>query len=87
MTQHEMVYWNKKGLRVTCLRLLSDAGCPIWSVSYCAGILSGREVRVSLPFDVLPKSGFRQSIVAWAKIDGVFAAGIGVLGNISTHGG
>ena len=87
MTQHEMVYWNKKGLRVTCLRLLSDAGCHIWSVSYCEGILSGREVRVSLPFDAHPKRGFRKAIVDCAKKDGVYAAGIGVLGNISTHGG
>jgi len=86
MEQQKMVYWNCEGLRVTCLRLLSDAGCPIWSVGYCVGILSGREVRVSLPFDTLPKRGYRRAIVSWAERDGVHAAKIGVLGNISAHG-
>ena len=78
------VPWNTKGLRVTRLRLLSDPGLPWWDVSYCHGRLDGEDVDVELPFDQLPKFKMRTAIVNYAKKEGVFARGLGILDNIST---
>jgi len=78
------VDWTEPGLKVTRLRLLSDPGCPIWGVSYCFGRLAGRNVKVMLPFDTLPKRGFKRAIVKFAKEDGIYAKGLGILENIST---
>ena len=79
-----MVSWKTKGLKVTRLRLLSDPGLNFWDVSYCEGMLDDEPVKVDLPFFQLPKRGFKRAIVAYAKKDGVYAHGIGVLANIST---
>lgn len=71
--------------RITRLRLLSDPGFPAWDVSYCTGVMEdGEVVAVSLPFHQLPKRGFRRAIVEYAKRDGIFAKGIGILDNVST---
>lgn len=80
------VDWTEPHLRVTRLRLLSDPGFGWWDVSYCHGILAhtGENVDVELPFDQLPKRGFKREIVKWAKHDGVYAHGLGILSNIST---
>jgi len=79
------VYWTTPGLKVTRLRLLSDPGFPFWDVSYCHGILpDGEAVEVELPFYQLPKRGYKRAIVDCAKRDKVYAAGMGILTNIST---
>lgn len=80
------VDWTTKGLRITRLRLLSDPGFPAWDVSYCHGILNGEHVDVQLPFDQLRKYGttISKQLVAYAKKDGVYAKGLGILDAIST---
>lgn len=79
------VDWTEPGLKVTRLRLLSDPGFPVWDVSYCYGQLpSGEQVRVSLPFDQIPKGRVSGFIVDQAKRAGVYAKGLGILGAIST---
>lgn len=70
---------------VTTLRLVSDVGLPFWDVSYCHGVdMNGRPCRVQVPFDQLPKRGRGKAIVEYAKADGVYAKGIGILDAIST---
>ena len=78
------VYWTEPGLKIVRLRLLSDPGLDFWDVSYCQGIVNGIPVMVDLPFSQLPRPGATKEIVRWAKIDKVFAKGIGILDNIST---
>ena len=80
------VDWREPHLCVVRLRLLSDPGLPFWDVSYCHGILchTKEHVRVELPFSQLNKRGIRGQIVAWAKSEGVYARGLGILDNIST---
>lgn len=79
------VYWNdKRLLKITRLRLLSDPGYPAWDVSYCLGILKdGRRCRITLPFSELPKGKVVPTIIKFAKKDKVFAKGIGILTSIS----
>lgn len=55
---HEVTvtWWDPELVSITRLRLLTDRDCPVWDVSYCYGRLrDGRDVRVSLPFQQLPK--------------------------------
>jgi len=73
------VPWTTQGLKVTRLRLLSDAGFPFWDVSYCHGVLNGEPVEVMLPFDQLPKRNKLGAIVKYAIKDGVYAKGLGIL--------
>lgn len=84
--QVRRVDWSEPHLRVTRLRLLSDPGFPVWDVSYCHGVLAhtGELVDVEVPFQQLPKRGFKAAIVAWARREGVYAHGLGILTNIST---
>lgn len=79
------VQWTEPGLRITRLRLVSDPGFPVWDVSYCHGMLrDGTPVAVELPFSQVPKGKkFASFIVEWAKREGVYARGIGILDNIS----
>ena len=79
------VSWKDKDLaKITRLRLLSDPGYPVWDVSYCFGQLrSGASVRVDLPFSQLPKRNVVGAILQYAKRDGVYAKGLGILDNIS----
>jgi len=84
----QTVEWNDKRLKtVTRLRLISDVGFPMWDVSYCYGVLKdGTPVEVQLPFDQLPRRGWKRAIIEYAKRDRVYANSIGILneGNIST---
>ena len=85
----ESVEWTAPRLgRIVRLRLLSDPGFPLWDVSYCHGILKdGSKVSVELPFDQLRKGGrgsVSKQIIAYAKKDGVYAKGLGVLTAVSS---
>lgn len=82
----ETLQWNDKRLAyVSRLRLLSDPGFPFWDVSYCHGYTTDKKkVRVALPFSQLPKRNMKKAIIDYAKKDGVYAKGIGILDNIST---
>lgn len=80
----QSVCWTTKGLKVTRFRMLSEPGFPVWDVSYCHGVLNGKHVDVVLPFDQLPKRNWKAEIIRYAKQDGVFAKGLGVLDNVST---
>ena len=80
----ETVDWTTPGLKVTRLRLVSDPGFPFWDVSYCHGVLNGKDVDVQLPFGQLPKRGLSRAIVEAAKADGVYARGLGILDAVST---
>ena len=79
------VAWTDKRLvRITRLRLLGEAGFPMWDVSYCHGKLSdGRNCDVDLPFSQLPRRNTMAAIVAHAKRDNVYAKGLGIFDNIS----
>ena len=82
---NRFVDWNYKGIRIYRLRLLSDPGFPVWDVSYCWGKLpDGELVNVTLPFDQLPKQRVSRTIVEYARKDGVYAKGTGILDAIST---
>lgn len=80
----ETVDWATPGLKVTRLRLLSDPGFPLWDVSYCHGVLDGKPVDVALPFDQLPKRGWKRFLVEQAIRHNVFAKRLGILDAVST---
>jgi hypothetical protein len=76
------VDWTEKGLYITRLRLIGDAG--VLDVSYCHGRLKdGTLVNVQVPFDQIPLRGHKRVIVWWAKKEKVFAQGLGIFDNIS----
>jgi hypothetical protein len=78
------VDWSEKGLQVTRLRLISDLGFPFWDVSYCFGMIGSEKVKVSLPFNQLSKFGWKGEIISYAKRQGIYAKGLGILDNVST---
>ncbi len=82
----EPMDWSDPQLeKIVRLRLLGDVGCPWWDVSYCMGVTKdGKDVRVRLPFDSLPRKNTRRAIIEHAKRDGVYANGLGILSAIST---
>lgn len=77
------VYWTATGLRIIRFRCVTDPGFPLLDVSYCHGKLGDKYVEVLLPFDQLPKRGWRKAIVEYAKRDGIYAAGTGIFENFS----
>jgi hypothetical protein len=64
--------------------MVSDPGYHTWDVTYCHGMIGDEHVTVFLPFNQLPKYGYRAAIVKEAIRDGVYARGLGILDNIST---
>ena len=81
----DVMCWDHPSLKqVTRLRLVTEPGHQFWDVSYCWGVTRhGTKVRVALPFDQLPRHGMYKAILDAAKIDGVFAKGLGISGAIS----
>jgi len=90
ISRSKRVSWTTKGLRVTRLRLVSDAGFPMWDVSYCHGELEdGTPVTVLLPFSQIPKNskGWGAKKYGWGKAfivnmareEKVYAKGLGLL--------
>ncbi len=88
-TYHELVdhtdqytLWDvqQAGGKITRLRLLSDYGCPFWDISYCHATLpDGRIVPVQVTSNTIWKKSIKGSLIEWAKLEGVFAKGIGLL--------
>jgi hypothetical protein len=70
------VCWTTSGLTITCLRLLSDPGFPVWDVSYCYGEIAGEAVRVVLPFSQLDKRKYKKELFDEAKATGKFIKGL-----------
>lgn len=73
-----------KGGRVTRLRLLTEKGpgYRLWDVSYCHGELpDGTPVHVhGGPLGIAGHKGMvKGELIAWAKSEGVFAKGLGLL--------
>jgi hypothetical protein len=80
----EFIEWTDPRLaRVYRLRLLSDRGVPHWCVSYCWGLLKdGTKVRITLPFETLPKGRtMKAAIIKAANMDRVFAKRLMLLEN------
>jgi len=80
------VNWDRPGLKITRLRMVSDPDFPYWDISYCHGVLNGEDVRVRLPFHQVPKAWAKDPmgsgkgfIVNVAKKEGVYAKGTGIL--------
>lgn len=82
--RNETVYWTDERLaRVTRLRLIgyNRFEYPRWDISYCYGELKdGTPVRVQVPFSNLRRN-WAADIIAFARQDGVYAKGLGILDN------
>lgn len=66
--------------KVTRLRLLTERGYPYLDVSYCYGELKdGSPVRIQVTCGALPRKGTKGALIAWAKAEGAFAKGLGLL--------
>jgi len=84
------VPWSTRGLKITRTRMVSDRGFPYWDISYCDGVLNGKDVDVRLPFHQIPKKsandpmGYGKGfIINVAKKEGVYAKGTGILESFS----
>jgi hypothetical protein len=66
--------------RITRLRLLGDAGFPLYDLSYCYGELKdGTPVRVSLPEWQFRRNRLKHDLVRMCKRHGLYAKGLGLL--------
>lgn len=66
--------------RVVRLRLLTEPGYPYYDISYCYGQLKdGRYVRLSNAPMSLPRRNTKGALIQWAKEEGAFAKGLGLL--------
>ena len=62
------------------LRLLTEPGYPYYDISYCYGTLKdGRHVRISNTPMHLPRRNLKGALIQWAKDEGVYAKGLGLL--------
>ena len=76
---------DRRLVKVTRLRLLSDPGYPFWDLSYAYGLdVDGRAVRVSLPVHQFPKRNLSRALVDMAREAGRYAKGMGLLDAVST---
>jgi hypothetical protein len=77
--ERESVDWAEPGLKITRLRVLTDAGFPMYDVSYCYGEVAGKQVVVQLPFHQIPVRGYKGFLIREAQREGVYAKGLGIL--------
>lgn len=76
---------DRRLVKVTRLRLLSEPGTPFWDLSYCYGLdVDGKPVRVSLPRHQFPKRNLSRALVDMAREAGRYAKGMGLLDAVST---
>jgi hypothetical protein len=66
--------------KIDRLRLLTEPGYPYYDISYCYGTLKdGRHVRLSGCPQHLPRRNLKGALIAWAREEGAFAKGLGLL--------
>lgn len=72
----ETLSWADDRLeRITRIRLVSDPGLPYWFVNYAIGVDGdGEQVGIDLPFDRVPKAGWKGHIIGHARKDSVYLA-------------
>lgn len=70
---------DKRLVRITRLRLVTDRDFPMWDLSYCYGRLAdGTDVAVRLPEWQFPKSNLNGALIAMCKRAGRFGKGMGI---------
>jgi hypothetical protein len=78
---------DRRLVRITRLRLVTDPGFPLWDLSYCYGQLNdGTNVRVTLPWHQFSRRYLKRDLVQMCKEAGVYGKKLGILdeGVIST---
>lgn len=66
--------------RITRLRLLTEPGYPYFDISYVYGVLKdGRHIRISGAPMHLGRKTIKRDLISWAKEEGAFAKGLGLL--------
>jgi len=76
----EVYITDPRLVRISRLRLVSDAGFPMWDLSYCYGVLNdGTNVRVQLPWHQFSKRNLKGDLIAMCKEAGVFGKKLGLL--------
>ena len=66
--------------RVVRLRLLTEPGYPYYDISYCyVQMKDGQYARLGGYIPTLSKRFIKRDLIAWAKEEGVFAKGLGLL--------
>lgn len=71
---------DKRLVRITRLRLVTDPGFPLYDLSYCYGRLNdGTNVRVRLPWHQFSRKYLRRDLVAMCKEAGVYGKRLGLL--------
>lgn len=80
------VYWSHATLRkISLLKLVGSTKSENWQVERCEGYThAGERVNVSLPFTVIPKLAIKDTIVAYAKDENVYARGLEIFKAIQT---
>ncbi len=75
------VRWNDPELKVIIrLKCLFEKGIGLMDVDECTGALTtGEVVTVELPFTQLPRANYLGILLDYARRDGVFLKGLGVL--------
>lgn len=74
-------------VKVTRLRLLTDAGFPWWDISYCYGQMrDGTPVLVRMPVHQLRKyqGGYKAHLVEICKAAGKYGKSLGIFEAVST---
>lgn len=78
--KEEVTLGDKRLDRITRLRLLTDQGCPFFDISYCYGVLKdGTHVRIIHTPMSLGRRTIKRDLIAWAKEEGAYAKGLGLL--------
>ena len=68
------------GGKVSRLRLLTEAGYPWYDISYAHGTLpDGTIVPLHVTTMKLRRKALKADLIAWAKEEGVYAKGLGLL--------
>jgi hypothetical protein len=66
--------------RITRLRLLTEPGYPYFDISYVYGVLKdGRHCRIDGAPMHLGRKTLKRDLIAWAKEEGAYAKGLGLL--------
>lgn len=70
---------DKRLVRITRLRLVTDPGYPMWDVSYCYGRLAdGTDVRVRFRQLQFSKRNLNRELIELFKSEGRYAKGMGI---------